>query len=469
MKPASDRRLARWVAVALYCCLGVSAYLAGCSRGPQPTSPPFTATYLSQPTSTQAVLIREPPSPSPTPNSYPPPPSAPLAYPALITLTPSGVGRVTQPTFTSLPSPFYPPPGLTAEGTLTPTPTPYPVLFVTPAPFTLPFFQVIDIAFVDAVHGWALGNYRASANDSVVIALRRTTDGGRTWNQIAAPHQSSQSVDQLRFANVRDGWAFGPGLFATHDGGRTWINESPQADVVGLETAGETVWAIERLCPGTPGACAFRLVVSPVAGGGWQSAQVQPPGFGQLVRPNAMEAWILTLPGEGDQLHIGLISTHDGGLTWVTAPEPPPDCGPNGSLALDESRHLWLLCNSGPATIMEPKTLYRSSDAGQHWAQIADTSPDRVGVGTLPMIGAVTDFAAVSDRRAFIGMSRSTLARTDDGGYTWVFPLAFDADVMAGIKRVVFADTLHGWAATWENLVFLTVDGGIHWDVTTVQ
>jgi photosystem II stability/assembly factor-like uncharacterized protein len=118
---------------------------------------------------------------------------------------------------------------------------------------------------------------------------------------------------------------------------------------------------------------------------------------------------------------------------------------------------------------MELKSLYRSSDEGGQWLHVADTAPDRASVGTLPITGHVTDFAAVTDQRAFIGLSRNTLARTDDGGATWVFPLAFDADILIGIRRVMFVDKQHGWAATWQNLMFRTEDGGLHWEAVTVH
>src|SRR5436309_2847370 len=68
-----------------------------------------------------------------------------------------------------------------------------------------------------------------------IAAMRATTDGGRTWHTMPAPHAEvgmwdpgtgSRRVQELRFANTKDGWAFNPSLFATHDGGKTWADNS---------------------------------------------------------------------------------------------------------------------------------------------------------------------------------------------------------------------------------------------------
>lgn len=112
------------------------------------------------------------------------------------------------------------------------------------------------------------------------MALVRTTDGGDTWVGLTAPHASYVAhgapaapglpgVDEVRFANPFDGWAFGPALFDTHDGGRTWQQVDIGGSVVALETSGGYVDAVVSPCSGEM-ECAgsLRLEQARVTGGG---------------------------------------------------------------------------------------------------------------------------------------------------------------------------------------------------------
>ncbi len=58
-------------------------------------------------------------------------------------------------------------------------------------------------------------------------SLVRTNDGARTWLGIPGPdtHAASEQsggVAKVRFADPDNGWAFGPELWVTHDGGTRW-------------------------------------------------------------------------------------------------------------------------------------------------------------------------------------------------------------------------------------------------------
>ena len=64
---------------------------------------------------------------------------------------------------------------------------------------------------------------RGSA-EPAVRAILQTTDGGRTFTAIrpAGPLTSApvHRYSQIRFADANNGFAYGPNLYATHDGGR---------------------------------------------------------------------------------------------------------------------------------------------------------------------------------------------------------------------------------------------------------
>ncbi len=110
-------------------------------------------------------------------------------------------------------------------------------------------FQPVSVTFVSASRGWVLGAATCDGTPCAVIV--RTADGGLTWTRIPAPdapvvvNGAPSGVRGLRFASTLDGWAFGPDLWATHDGGDTWHRETlpgggtPQ--VMALEAAAGTV------------------------------------------------------------------------------------------------------------------------------------------------------------------------------------------------------------------------------------
>lgn len=78
-----------------------------------------------------------------------------------------------------------------------------------------------DFHFVDAEHGWAVGESGA---------LITSADGGRSWHWQLTP--LTEELSLVRFADRNRGWAFARGtrsLLATQDGGRTWqaVGEIP--------------------------------------------------------------------------------------------------------------------------------------------------------------------------------------------------------------------------------------------------
>jgi hypothetical protein len=79
-----------------------------------------------------------------------------------------------------------------------------------------------------------------------------TDDGGATWHTVPAPGPAYAanggsipgSVSDLRFANPEVGWAFGPGLHVTFDGGQRWTAPDLGGFVASLEPGLDTVYAL---------------------------------------------------------------------------------------------------------------------------------------------------------------------------------------------------------------------------------
>ena len=81
-------------------------------------------------------------------------------------------------------------------------------------------------------HGWAL--VRTACGSSACVTLRETVDGGDTWTSLPVPMGSMCA--SVRFATAKVGWMFGPELWQTADGGRTWKRVA-SATVVDVEAS----------------------------------------------------------------------------------------------------------------------------------------------------------------------------------------------------------------------------------------
>ena len=91
----------------------------------------------------------------------------------------------------------------------------------------------------------------------------------------AGAPDGASGVSQIRFLNTEDGWAFGPQLYATHDGGQHWTAVGTGGQrVTALETVGDHAFAIFATCAGTgPDFAAqctsFSLYSTPAAQDSW--------------------------------------------------------------------------------------------------------------------------------------------------------------------------------------------------------
>ena len=82
-------------------------------------------------------------------------------------------------------------------------------------------------------------------------APRTTAAAGTGWPRSRRP-AGPAGVSQVRFYNTSDGWAFGPQLWATHDGGQHWTQiDTHGLRVTALEAGGQRVFAVWAQCSGT--------------------------------------------------------------------------------------------------------------------------------------------------------------------------------------------------------------------------
>ncbi|MDQ6714169.1 MAG: hypothetical protein M3Z28_13425 [Candidatus Dormibacteraeota bacterium] len=320
----------------------------------------------------------------------------------------------------------------------------------TPGPFRLT--QIMDATFVDASHGWLLGAGCATGMQECRLTVQQTADGGQHWMASPAPDLPAYPVEgtsrwHLRFGTPQDGWIYGPQLYATHDGGKTWTL-ARASSVVSLVSVGQSVWALEGSCSN---GCSLSLLRSADAGRSWSSVnvpQLDHAGFAVTARVDDNHGWILAW-GIETQPAGTLLRTSDGGVSWQALRAPcTPSLGESGAMGAASASNVWVVCGGMPGAGQQLKQLGRSVDGGAEWT-----------ISDLSSSGYVADLAVTSASRAWLAFGRGPLSITVDGGHTWRTSIENND---AGIAFVRFVDPLHGWAATAQQL-YRTTDGGVHW------
>lgn len=283
-------------------------------------------------------------------------------------------------------------------------------------------FQPVSVTWISPSRGWALGPG----------ALLRTDDGGASWEAVAVPPAGLSAARKVRFADDKDGWLYGPELWATYDGGAHWTRPpAPPGPTERIET--------------TPTAA-----VSVAAGGVF----VTEPGTFAWLRAGADT--VDPYASLAGRYVVGV----DGAVRVATAGglerrgTPCPQAGTTLAVAGDD---VVAVCVHGAFLGSSTKSMVVSSDGGRTWRP----------AGTPPPAGSVTGVAAVSASTVVVAAASggSWLYRTDDGGRTWA-TVYTELGGGAPFEDLAFTDATHG-AVVIAGRLLLTADAGRTWAPAT--
>ena len=282
-------------------------------------------------------------------------------------------------------------------------------------------FEADSASFVSARTGFVLGA-RHCGELPCPARLEKTVNGGKTWAKVPAPAVSLvpsfsgpplSAVSTVRFENASDGWLFGPGLWATTDGGQHWHRVS---------------------LPGAAG----RAVVALAASDGVVLASAEPV--------------------DGSLNAARLYRSEVGSGKWTLVSKVAP------AAALTVSGHsVW----AGIA----PK-LWRSADSGRHWSKLSFTCPSDAVDASAVAAASASDVALACSNLGFPlpGSSFKKVFTSGNGGRT--FRLAGEpaepgeTGLLAlppGHPQVI---TLT--AASGATYLYRSASGGKAWKVTTL-
>jgi hypothetical protein len=355
-----------------------------------------------------------------------------------------------------------------------------------------PDFQPTSVTFVGPEIGAVIGQAGTPGHCGPPMpddctSLAGTSDYGRTWYGVSAPvtgaPDGGQGVSQVRFLDISDGWAFGPQLWVTQDGGGHWTQEATYGmRVTDLETAGDRAFALFASCAGTgaayaSGCSSLALYTSlqgsdqwhPVAGPA-ASLPVPSSGAGQPASatlvltggPANGQGYLLAPSGE-------LLSGPLTGAPWTVASQQVPcqqgGAGPGGqpagALLAASWPELAVVCTSGtnPASDSQAKVLFVSSNGGKTWS----------GDGTAPTAGIATSLAFQIQDRLIVLATDAGLYQGGPGGQTLALRQASPNGAAAaepGFSYVGMTTPSDGVALPADpglHEVFITTDKGLTW------
>jgi hypothetical protein len=350
-----------------------------------------------------------------------------------------------------------------------------------------PGFQPTSITMISGSIGAVIGQAGTPGHCGPPVAddctsLAGTSDYGSSWYGVSAPVTAAPDggtgLSQLRFLNLSDGWAYGPALYATADGGRTWTAESTAGlRVTGLEAAGNRAFVLAASCQGAGPAyaadCSTFSLYSTVAG----TASLQPvpldipAGLSQTAMGTAGRAASASLVIKGDaadpEAGTGYLYAPSGdilrgsvgGGAWSYAGQAP--CAPGsaaasgapvgGQLALG-GNVLLLNCASG------------AGQPGQLWESASGASWDKVSVPGGS--GAPRSLAATSAGAIVLATTTGLLRTALPDPGAWQSASIAGGVPAGGFSYVGMTSPSQGVALPADAAlgeVFVTSDGGQTW------
>jgi hypothetical protein len=354
-----------------------------------------------------------------------------------------------------------------------------------------PHFRPTSVTFVGngtgGVVGAVVGQAGPPCATAVCTSLAGTSTYGQSWYGVSAPvapgASGSSGVSQLRFANLHDGWAYGPALYQTTGGGYPWHEQSTYGyRVIDVEASPARAFAVFGTCYGTgtdyAASCSsFSLWTSVPTGSTW--TQVSLPSADEPMKSTSSAAPLLVISGG----NTGYLLTPSGevlsgpatqaGGPWSAVgmakckPGSPSTSGqaaqPTAQLA--SGPELLLACATPAAGGRRFTTAIYTSATGATWQQ----------VGSVTVRGTPTSLTAASSASAASGVV--ALATTDgirysaNGGATWQVAGVTGNSPAGGFSYVGMTDVDQGVAVPVNaslGEVYITNDGGKTWQPSPI-
>jgi photosystem II stability/assembly factor-like uncharacterized protein len=328
-------------------------------------------------------------------------------------------------------------------------------------------FEADSVSFVTARTGFVLGA-RGCSRMPCRALLAETANGGKTWNSAPVPKVSlvppftgspRSAVSEVRFASASDGWLFGPGLWATTDGGAKWRSESLPGEVIALASADGAVYAATE--PVNGGFNQAKLYRSQVGGTKWTLVRGVSPGNALTVHGHSVWAGIAP----------ALWTSTDTGKHWARLSFHCPKADISASaVAAASTADVAIACSDQgfPQPGFSTKEVFTSANGGRTF-HLVGQPPEPGQVGTLAMPPGhpqVITMTATSGASYFY--------RSVNGGKTWQTTTYFDGGLSFRDFAYVSATTgyvIHfngGPVIAYGQGLLKSADAGANWKTIAI-
>jgi hypothetical protein len=342
----------------------------------------------------------------------------------------------------------------------------------------------------------------------ICTSIARTDNGGQTWEGGPAPDTTGPNgatgVSAIRFLNGTDGWAFGPELWATDDGGEHLHQvNTGNASVTDLETVNGRAYALFGQCSTVSGdvlaECSSYTLETATAGSDtWTPVAGVPAGLGaestagSTPGVTATGSAVIELAGAaGSVPATGYLAAPDGtlyagpldGSAWHKVAALP--CTPGAAANSGLPRQLLLapdgIVPGGHArlavvcAVPSPGStvVYRSVDGGANW-----TKETGVGSAGTSLIGEPQSLTTLTDGTLIVATEGSTsqpggIYLLPPGAAKWqAATLADSSAAQYGFSYVGMTGPLQGVALSGNpsmHEIWMTTDGGQAWQPRPIQ
>ncbi len=307
-----------------------------------------------------------------------------------------------------------------------------------PAARPFPSAGLWSASFTSPRHGYGYFIQAAGTRCHGIVA--RTIDGGARFTRpvVVRAWPCAGGVPwqvHIAASDRGDVFLYGPGLYASHDGGATWSRIPMPGTVLGVSAVGRSVWLLRQVCvPRALAFCHLRVLISADGGRRWRQPAAQPwrPGRyeqsgAELVRTGPSSGYVVLPPGFDVARGHGagtapLLATSDGGKSWARRRVP---CARSMTAVLlaavpgGRSR-LAAVCAGQPAMFRQAKMIAVSGDAGRTWTvhRPCPLNPNK-GLRCLLDLGYASQIASPRPGTIFLAGVHVSLDASRDGGRAW--------------------------------------------------
>jgi photosystem II stability/assembly factor-like uncharacterized protein len=332
----------------------------------------------------------------------------------------------------------------------------------------------LSVTFVSDQEGWMLGGLGCDARSCNEVVLK-TTDYGHDWDEISrlsipAPEGqpsgeaavwglgTEMTVNTIRFADGDNGWMFGSGLYATHDGGRSWKPIDLPGFVTDVEAWNGRAYAMVADCGTAGGWCSGGRLYRATTDGD----QFRPvPGLPRFTDPKG-RSFSASIVLHGDAAYVvsrtessATLAASSDGRTWVLRDLPCRSLWPGSSdLAAWSETGLVFTCPGQPSGGFQLKPVFESTDGGASWTKL----------GRAPWSGYAGAIAAASPTSWYLATMRGPIYITSNAGESW--RAGPHGPAWEGFSWVGFTDATHGVALPSNqhaSAAWFTETGGDGW------